>query len=181
MRSFHDRGYAATTVADIVAGTDYTSGAFYFHFTDKAECFWTVIEQREQRRGPWWDSVLADLDPGRDSIEDVLEAVFAHFAAEHGEFNEWVLAMLDFHQHHRSDPDAQARLAAVYARWREELVQFVTALAERGWVAADRDPTTVATQLFAFREGLTTHARVYGLPPEQVRAALIDGLARLLR
>ncbi|HEX3737923.1 MAG TPA: TetR family transcriptional regulator [Solirubrobacterales bacterium] len=32
MHRFHEQGYAATRVEDIVAGTGYSSGAFYFHF-----------------------------------------------------------------------------------------------------------------------------------------------------
>lgn len=88
--------------------------------------------------------------------------------------------MVDFHQQHRDDPDAEYRLAAVYERWQAELRQFVAALAERGWIAADRDPSTIAVQIFAFAEGLKVHARLYGLDEAAARALLIDGLVRLL-
>ena len=181
MRSFAERGYAATTVGDIVAGTGYTSGAFYFHFKDKTECFWAVVEYREGRRGDWWDEVLDGLDPGTSGLEAVLERAFAHFAASLDEVGGWVLVMVDFHQQHRGDAAVEARLAVIYERWHNELCRFVAALAERGWIDAGRDPAAVATQVFAFREGLTTHARLYGLDPESARAALIDGLVRLLR
>jgi AcrR family transcriptional regulator len=181
MRTFHERGYAATTVADIVAGTDYTSGAFYFHFKDKAECFWAVIEQREALRGAWWDAVPEAMDPAEDSLEELLEAVLSYFSEGTSGIGDWVLAMVGFYNQHRDDPDTAQRLAEVYGRWHTELAQFVARLAADGWIAGDRDPATVASEVFAFREGLTTHSRLYGLGPETVRAALIDGLARLLR
>lgn len=180
VRRFHEHGYAATTVGDIVAGTGYTAGAFYFHFKDKAECFWAAVEHREGLRGPWWDTVLEGLDPAAAGLEDVLGRVFAHFAESLDGLNEWVLVMVDFHQQHRDDPDARERLGAVYRRWQSEMERFVGILVERGWIEAGRDPAVVATQIFAFGEGLTTHARIYGIEEAAVQAALIDGMVRLL-
>jgi AcrR family transcriptional regulator len=181
MRCFHDRGYAATTVADIVAGTDYTSGAFYFHFKDKAECFWEVVDRREARRGAWWDSALEGLDPKTDRLEDVLERVFGHFDEALEGVDHWVLTMVDFHQQHGSEPEVRERLAGVYARWQAELRQFLTSLAERGWIPPERAGAGVAVQIFAFGEGMATHGRLYGLDREAEREALVDGLVRLLR
>ena len=84
MRSFAERGYAATTVADIVGAAGHTSGAFYFHFKDKAECFWAVVEHREGLRGEWWGEVLEGLDPQSAGLEQVLGRAFAHFEASLG-------------------------------------------------------------------------------------------------
>ena len=181
MRSFAERGYAATTVADIVAGTDHTSGAFYFHFKDKAECFWAVVEHREERRGGWWVEVLEGLDPQSASLEAVLGRAFAHFDASHAGAGGWALVMADFHKQHRGDAAAAARLAAVYERWHAGLREFVAALAAGGWIEAGRDPDTVATQIFAFGEGMNLHEQLYGLDPKRTRAALAEGLVRLLR
>ncbi|HVS99470.1 MAG TPA: TetR/AcrR family transcriptional regulator [Solirubrobacterales bacterium] len=179
--SFHERGYAATRVEDIVAGTGYTSGAFYFHFTDKAECFWTVVEHREGLRGEWWEIVLEGLDPGEVPLGEVLGRVFAHFDRTLEGLNEWVLVMVDFHQQHRGEGVPEARLAEVYRRWHEEMVSFAEALAERGWIDGGRDPDVLATQVFAFAEGLAVHARLYGIEEAAVQGALIEGLVRLLR
>jgi TetR/AcrR family transcriptional repressor of nem operon len=181
MRRFHDHGYAATTVAEIAADAGYTSGAFYFHFKDKTECFWAVVEHREVLRGAWWEGVLEGLDPATTPLEEVLARTFAHFSESVGSLNAWVLVMVDFHQQHRGDADAAARLAEVYDLWREDLTRFVAALAEGGWIGADRDPATVATQIFAFGEGMNAHAAVYGLDEAAARAATIAGLVRLLR
>jgi AcrR family transcriptional regulator len=177
MRRFHERGYAATRVEDIVAGTGYTSGAFYFHFPNKTECFWHVLERREQLRGDW-SHVLDGLDPKTTGVEEVLERVFAYFAEALDGLNEWILVMVDFHQQHRDDAVAQTRLAEIYARWHGELARFVAGLQAGGWVAADRDPDRLATQLFAATEGLAAHASLYGASTQD---ALIDMLVRILR
>lgn len=181
MCRFHDHGYAVTTIGEIAADAGYTSGAFYFHFKDKAECFWAALEHRIGRRGAWWETVLDGLDPASTPLEEVLARAFAHFSAAEDGRNDWVLAMVDFHQQHRDESEVRARLAEVYERWQGELREFVAALAERGWIAADRRPNLLARQIFAFAEGLQVHARLYAIDPEGAREAMIDGLVRLLR
>jgi AcrR family transcriptional regulator len=181
MHRFHERGYAATRVEDIVAGTGYTAGAFYFHFDNKADCFWHVIRYREELLGSWWEGALDGVDPNSASLEQVLARAFAHFAEALDGLTEGVLVMAGFHAQHRAEPEAMARLAEVYGRWRLQLERFVAALAEGGWIDPGRDPVVLATQMFAFGEGMTVHARIYSLDEETVQAALIDGLVRLLR
>jgi len=182
MRSFAERGYGATTVADIVEGTGHTSGAFYFHFKDKRECFWAVVEEREGQRGEWWVEVLEGLDPQSASLEQVLARAFAHFDASHeGDgLGGWALVMAEFQKQHRGDAETEARLAAAYERWHAELAQFLAALAAGGWIEAGRDPDALATQVFAFGEGITVHERLYGLDPQRTHAARTEGLLRLL-
>ena len=54
LRRFQLRGYAATTVNDIVEPTPYSAGAFYYHFANKTDCFWHVVDYRERLRGEWY-------------------------------------------------------------------------------------------------------------------------------
>jgi len=180
MRSFAERGYAATTVADIAGPAGHTSGAFYFHFKDKSECFWAVVERREELRGEWWVQALEGLDPESTSLEQVLGRALAHFEASLEGVSGWVLVMVDFHQQHRDDAEVGDRMAAVYRRWHAELSQFVSALAAGGWIEAGRDPDALATQLFAFAEGVLVHERLYGLDPRAAQEAMTTGLVRLL-
>ena len=177
IKCFHDRGYAATRVEDIVEGAGYSSGAFYFHFQNKADCYWQVLEYREQRRADWPVDILEGLDPKTTSIEEVLQRVFAHFAATDDGYGAWVLVMVDFFQQHRNDKDVDSSLADRYRRWHAGIAKFVAGLQAGGWIAAERDPEVVAAQLFAFTEGINVHSRLYGLD----RRMLIDGLVRLLR
>lgn len=121
------------------------------------------------------------LDPERDRLEDLLQRVFDRFAANLDGGGDWVLVMVDFHRRHRDEAEVGERLAQIYRGWLAELRRFVDALAERGWIGSDRDPATVAAQIFAFREGLTVHAQLYGLDRDALRESMIDGLVRLLR
>jgi len=182
VRVFHTRGYAATTVADIVAGTGYTAGAFYHHFSGKAECFWHVIEHRERQRGDW-TSIAAQVDRATNSLEQLLVQVFARFAASMGGYAEWVLVMVDFFQQHRDDAESLARLARIYGHWRDDIRRFVESLVANGWIEPVSDPALLAQQMFAFGEGIIVHRELYGRAEgaAALDRALIDGLVKLLR
>jgi len=176
MRQFQERGYAATRVEDIVEGTGYTSGAFYFHFKNKADCFSQVVALRERLRGDWPDQILEGLDPASTSLELVVRQALAHFAATEAGISAWVLVMVDFHQQNRNDPAAQAQLAEIYRRWHAELARFISGLQKGGWIDPDRDPALLAKQVFAYSEGMIVHSNLYQLDA----TGHLDGLLRLL-
>ena len=178
MRAFNERGYAATRVADIVEGTGYTSGSFYFHFKDKRECFWHVVAYRERRRGDW-SSFVTDLDPKTTGLDAVVRRGVA-ILAESEDAPNWPLVMVDFFQQHRDDAEVAERLEAVYARWHEELERFIRRLQAGGWVDARLNATQLTTEVFALAHGLTIHAALYRIAPESGQGAYIDGIVRLL-
>lgn len=180
MREFHSRGYAATRVEDIVAGTGYTRGTFYFHFANKTECFWHVIEHRERLRGNW-AHVADSLDPSTTSVEEVVRLAFASFEQTLGGLHDWVMVMVDFYGQHRDDDDVRQRLDGVYDRWHAELTGFVRELQARGWVDRERDPDVLALQVFAAAEGFFVHRVMYGIGRDGKAAEnLLDMLSRLL-
>lgn len=178
-RQFHTRGYAATRVEDIVADTGYTHGAFYFHFKNKADCFWHAIELRQQQRGDW-PKLLDGLEPETTPIREILTRVFARFDETQGGMHDWLLVMVDFRYQHRDDPDARERFKTVYEQWRSEIARFVAALQQGGWVAGDRDPDFLALELFAATQGLQTHAALYEIDQAVMQSAIIDVVARIL-
>jgi AcrR family transcriptional regulator len=177
---FHERGYSATTVADIVARTPYSSGAFYFHFANKADCFWHVMALRERLRGDWY-ALARETDPSRTSLDALLRQVLGHFARAQEGVVGWTLVVADFARQHGDDRDTQARLKEAYAGWQADIRGFVTLLHDRGWVTDERDASLVAIELFAYGEGLTAHATLYGIDPAVAADAQIDGLVKLLR
>jgi len=180
MQVFATRGYARTTVADIVAGTDYSPGAFYHHFANKAECLWAVIDYRREIRRSWAD--LADeLDPVGASLEDLVAEAFARLSTTLEGTHAWTMVMVEYYRAHGDEPGVDVRLADLYDQWVAEVAVFVRFLQDNGLVDAERDPTTVASQVVAFAEGFATHAQVHGIAASRYGAALYDGSLRLLR
>jgi AcrR family transcriptional regulator len=179
LRLFQERGYAATTVSDIVEPTPYSAGAFYYHFANKADCFWQVVEHREQLRGEWW-TIPEAMTPATTSLTAVIADALGRLARSLRGHTAWTLVMVDFYQQHRDDPEIRARLAELYDSWREQVGRFMESLQAGGWVEPGRDPMLLATQVLAFQEGLSTHANVFSFDGSLLEAASVDGLTRLL-
>jgi AcrR family transcriptional regulator len=52
---FAERGYTETTLAELIARSGLTKGAFYFHFSSKEQLALAVIEEKQRQ---WIDSVV---------------------------------------------------------------------------------------------------------------------------
>ena len=55
-RSFAERGYADTTLSELIARSGLTKGAFYFHFASKEQLAFAVLEDKQQK---WLDLVAS--------------------------------------------------------------------------------------------------------------------------
>lgn len=178
MDRFHTHGYTATRVEDIVAGTGYTSGAFYFHFKNKADCFWHVVAYRQQQR-QGWDAFLDGLDPDTADLDAVVRRALSELNPA-GERSGWTLVMAEHFQAHRDDPEVATRFAELFRGWHRNQTAFVRLLQQRGWVDPSRDPAQIALQLLSFVEGLAVHSLVFGINTDAIQAAQIDGAVNIL-
>lgn len=171
---FPIKGYAATTIEDVVRESGLTRGAYYFHFDSKEDFFLEVLLARAAVRGPWWESAR---NPELHSIEEMLTVIFGHFGAVEDSAGEWLLLVVEFWQQARQFLAFVDRLRVLYDEWLGELRQFLSILQERGLARTDRDPAELSATVFAFVEGLRIHGHLYGTPP----TGLIDAIVRLLR
>ena len=151
MHRMQEQGYTQTTVADIVADTDYSAGAFYHHFANKGDCLWHVVAYREQQRANWGEAaakLATEMEAHEDdrTLDELIRQVLSQLASTVEGANAWVLVMVEFARQHRDDPDVRARLRDVYLGWVDELAVFVELLRRHGRVSADRDAHEVATR-----------------------------------
>jgi AcrR family transcriptional regulator len=63
---FAQRGYAETTMAELIARSGLTKGAFYFHFSSKEQLALAVIEEKQRQ---WVDSVQLAIDSEGRAID----------------------------------------------------------------------------------------------------------------
>ena len=77
-----EKGYEATTVADLVKLSGVSRSAFYRHFTDKEECFLTAAEALTQPTLEMMERAEAQGGSGEERTEQALEAFLRLVAAQ---------------------------------------------------------------------------------------------------
>jgi AcrR family transcriptional regulator len=106
-----DKGYAATTVGDIVSGAGVSRKTFYEHFADKEECFLAAWDTGVQIL---FDAIYAARDDETDPIERMragLRAYLETLAAEPAFARSFFIEVV------AAGPRAEARRGEVHARF----------------------------------------------------------------
>ena len=170
---FPAKGYSATTIDDIVRGSDYTRGAFYFHFAGKEEFFLEVLRARADLRDQWW---LAVRSPEVNSTDGAVIAALARLR-DQTDGHPWLLLIADFAQAATGHDEYTRTLHALYEQWIAEIASFVREMRARGCARSGVTDDGLAEQVFAAAQGYTLHRAVYGIEGR----GLVDTLVRILQ
>ncbi|MDF2723741.1 MAG: hypothetical protein K0Q59_3416 [Paenibacillus sp.] len=177
MKCFAEKGFASTTIADITARTGHTNGAFYVHFRTKEQLFLQVLDhQMEITRG--WSDVPKAYSPATTTLEEVIIITLTKLGDMLLGVENWIVALADFYQQTKHDPDIQTVFRAKYGQWIAGIENLVRNLQEQGWIDKERDPRPIAMQIIAFNEGYSVISALFGRADHQV---LVQGLIKLLR
>jgi AcrR family transcriptional regulator len=110
-----DKGYAATTVGDVVSGAGVSRKTFYEHFTDKENCFLAAWDTGVQ---VLFDAIRQSREQSGDPIERIragVRAYLATLAAEPAFARSFLIEVV------AAGPRAEARRAEVHTRFAELL------------------------------------------------------------
>jgi AcrR family transcriptional regulator len=176
LKCFSDKGYASTTLGDIVACTGHTKGAFYGHFKSKEELFFHVLDFQIQMTAGWTD-IPKQFSPVNTTLEEVLKITLTNLAQKLKEIDNWIVVLVDFYWQTKHLPEYHEKLKEKYHEWVAGIEILVKVLQERGWVSQQQDTHQIAMQVIAFNEGFTIFSVLIGSVNEQ---ALIQGLVKLL-
>jgi AcrR family transcriptional regulator len=176
MQCFSEKGFASTTLGDIVERTGHTKGAFYGHFKSKEEFFFHVLDYQMQMTTGWAD-VPKRYNPADTTLEEVLAITLKNLARLLQGVDNWIVVLVDFYLQTKHRPEYSDRLKEQFGKWVVGIETFVKALQEGGWVSRDKDSRLIAMQIIAFNEGYTIFATLFGGSNEQ---ALVQGLVKLL-
>ena len=158
MQLFHEQGFTATSLKQILSRADVNPGSLYHFFKSKEELLLAVLDRYREGLRP----VL--LDPIWQGVEDPLERVFAlldgyrqglvatDFAAS-CPIGNLALELDQFH------PDALRRIADNFQGWRDAVRECLDAAADR--LPADVDREKLAAFVLTTMEGGVMQARSY--------------------
>ncbi|QMV41909.1 TetR/AcrR family transcriptional regulator [Cohnella cholangitidis] len=176
MKCFSAKGFASTTIGDIVAQTGHTNGAFYVHFKTKEQLFLQVLEYQMQITSGWTDVPKA-YSPTDTTLEEVVTITLTRLAEMLQGVDNWIVVLADFYQYTKEKPEIQGLLREKYQDWVFGIEQFIRVLQTHGWISKDKDPILTAKQVIAFNEGFTVFSKLFG---ETDTKALIQGLVKLM-
>lgn len=153
------KGYSATTIDDLVAGTEISRSTWYFHFGNKEEYFFELLKARAVGRGAWWE---IGADERLTSLDQVLRAVFGHLRETDGHRHDWIVLTVDFWEHVKDDPAHADALVAWHRGNLAEIGRFIDAMRARGMVTSPADSATLAAAVFALAQGQSIHQECFG-------------------
>jgi len=76
LKSFADRGYAATSVQEIVDAARVSKPALYYYFTDKADLFQALVDQAHDERYQLMQDAAARGTTVVEKLEEIVAAIF---------------------------------------------------------------------------------------------------------
>jgi AcrR family transcriptional regulator len=157
--AFAERGYADTTMSELIARSGLTKGAFYFHFASKEQLAFAVLEEKQRR---WLERVREQVLALPTAIEQ-LRALGA--------------AMLRLH---RDDPSAYSasrlsrdlsrmpeladRIRAQEREWIELVADIVSRAQADGSLPGHLDAHAFAAVLVAATDGLKELSEIVDQP-----------------
>ena len=152
IRVFSERGYHATSIADLTAATGVTAGSLYKAFADKRAVFVAALDRYLSLRDQQVRTRLATARTGRERIRALLElyAGWSHDA----QGRRGCLVVGSAVELSTSDADVAARVAGVLARYEQRLAGFVRAGLEDGSIPAHVDGPAAARVLLCVMQGM---------------------------
>lgn len=179
-RLFCCKGYAETSIQDILDAASLSKGGFYHHFTGKEEIFHALCERRAERAAERAEEALAQADKPMHRINAVLHA-YLPLCREEVSFAALLLPMLDklegrmlamsyqaalterFLPLLKREIAAAAAMKAVYPPV-ENPEQMILHLADQGWMAVAAALRTEQTvDPMALLEGMKQYRRAVEL------------------
>lgn len=156
MQLFWRKGYAATSLRDLLDGMGIGYGSFYNAFGDKHALFLASLDRFRELRTSWIDEVLEDS--GLGGIEEVFRRTvdgLVGFEPRRGCLLANTAVELGPH-----DAEVAAKISRYVRRTEAVFERAVIRAQEAGEIPADRDPRAMACFLVNTLHGLRVLARV---------------------
>jgi AcrR family transcriptional regulator len=172
--AFMERGYAATSLNELISATGVTKGGFYFHFASKAEVALEVVRSRDEQLQR---EVLAAAGEYERATEQVVAMVRALVRAIADKSKQGMAGLERLCAELRADGIDDPAVVRPHERW----IETTAALFRKAQAEGDLDPRTDPQQAARLAVGsfvgLEELAR--GGPPKDVLGMSVDDYLRM--
>jgi AcrR family transcriptional regulator len=172
-RVFAERGYVAATQTELIAAAGLTKGAFYFHFSSKADLALAVLQDQKSR----WLTQISEAISAEPTAAGQLRALLPamlHLVAQ--DPSAWSVTRLS--QELAADPQLGPQVGQATREWVAFIADIIRRGQAEGSLRAGLDPEAVATVLIAAFDGLKSLVDV--LAPAEGATGLFPDRARTL-
>lgn len=137
--AFADRGYASTSLSDLVSATGLTKGAFYFHFASKEELALEVFRSKHEE---WHGKVLAVLEREPRAIDRMVAVM--RTVTELIEADPSARCVGRLADELSREPQLASIVNGQFEAWVELSTELLRRAQEEGDVRPDLDPAEVS-------------------------------------
>jgi AcrR family transcriptional regulator len=147
--AFAESGYADTTLAELIARSGMTKGAFYFHFPSKEQLALAVLEEKQRQ---WLAAVERSVLAEPTAIGQ-LRALGPAIVRLH-RVDESAFSISRLTRDLSRMPEVADRVREQMQAWLALVAGIVARAQEEGEARSELDPTALATILIAATDGL---------------------------
>jgi TetR/AcrR family transcriptional regulator, transcriptional repressor for nem operon len=152
----HRSGFQSASIDTILAATNVTKGALYYHFDSKEALGYAVVEEKIAKltRDRW----LRPMLNGGDSI-DILIGIVRRIPARPQDVRAGCPLLLLAQEMSPLDEQFRKRLERIFLDWQEGVATLLRKGQSQGTVRRDLNPNEAASFLIATVEGYATLAK----------------------
>lgn len=156
---FAERGYHETTMRQIAAGLEMTTGVLYTYFSGKEEILSALADRSRERTTRMLEGVVAG-ESARQAMGKLFDMMVEFWPTEHGRLG--VRANLNLMAEAGRREDLRKVVAELLANMESTLTKLTRKGVENGEFGPDTDPEALAIFLGALLIGLQTETVLLG-------------------
>jgi TetR/AcrR family transcriptional repressor of nem operon len=171
---FAERGYADTTLSELIARSGLTKGAFYFHFSSKEQLAFAVLEEKQRQWLEFVSQRVLDKPRAIDQLRALGPALIRLHREDPGAYSASRLSR-DLGRM----PELAGSVRAQMRGWIELVADIIGRAQQEGDLRSELDATALATILVAATDGLKDLSDILD-PPSRARRGFEQRMQRLI-
>jgi len=161
LRCFAEKGYAETTMDDIVAKAKSSKGALYNYFKSKEDLFLQLLDNRNERGLENTRTRFAQVDSAWEKLLLLLRSNLRY--TEEAVYRDWGALQMEFLLYASRQPELQHLIDHQHEKFMSFYEQIMVEGVRNGEFRADLDPHLAASLFWKMMSGIGMQFSLVGL------------------